>query len=174
MDRPRAIGVLLAAALAVGCGDTKFTAADKKQVQADVMALMNATIEADVETLLRYTHPRVAELAGSPAALREVLEKGLAAFKSVNLQLESITFPDEPEFFKTENNEYAIVPVKTILVISGKRIGGQTFQLGVRSIGDKQWKYVDGGKLSDATMRAKLFPDFPSDRKLPTTSQKQL
>jgi hypothetical protein len=159
--------LLLSAAVSGGCRDEppKAVEARPEVVKADVGKIQQAFNDGDVETVLAFTHPRLIEEFGGRERVRAELKTAMDDLRG-KLSFESLTFPAEPTFATGSTNQFALVPMRTVISVSGRRVEGLSFQLGVRRIGQTEWKYVDGSKLDLPKLR-KLFPDFPNDVPLP-------
>lgn len=146
---------------------------DIDRVQQDVKAISLATYSADVDGVLRYTHPTVIKMLGGMEAARRTLQETSVKFKSVGLRLESLMFPRPPEFLDGGGRRFAVVPTLSIISASGQRVESLNFLLGVVEPNTSQWTYVDGSRINKAIVQ-KLFPGFPASYEFPATYRKKL
>jgi hypothetical protein len=151
----------------------KDSGVDGRAVQEDVRTLTNALDQGNVDTLIRYTHPKIITMMGGEAQARAVLSQAMSKFAALGMKRESLTFPAEPTILRGGTHEFAIVPTMTVLAAAGQRVESLNFQLGVREIGAGNWTYVEGSRVNKGNVRS-LFPDFPSDYEFPPTYQKKL
>lgn len=147
--------------------------ADADQVRSDVRALSNAVFAADIDTVLRYTHPSILEAMGGEDAARAALGPALESFRSGGMTLESLEFPEEPTFVAGKDNDYALVPTRSIFSSDGRKILSTNFQFGIRPKGGDAWTYVEGSRVSPELLTA-LFPDFPKDTAMPPVAREPL
>ena len=150
---------------------TDFTA-ETPQIQKDVKAMSIAGATGDGETYIEYLHPKVFE--GRIGSKKVVLETMLV-LKPLLQELGAVTggafqtkveFPKPPTYLPVEQTDFAIVPVR---IETGNNLFNttmNTFFVGVRSVGQTDWKYVDGMKLDQRAIKD-MFPDFPLDQPLP-------
>jgi len=100
--------VVLAALLGIdaGPGAAKDDNAAAAQVQKDMALMVNALYEGDIETLLRFSHPRMVELAGGENVLRPGVEAVIRRTRELGMRLESFSFPEPPQFFESDARRY--------------------------------------------------------------------
>ena len=91
-----ALAVLIA--LAVGALAVSPESQDPTVVQRDVRRANDALYSGDIDTLLRYTHPRIIELMGGKDRARETLKESLKIVSE--MRVEKLSFPDAPRFSK--------------------------------------------------------------------------
>ena len=165
--------VVLASVVSLGAGATVEQDAEAKRVQEDVKAIANALYAGDVDTVLRFTLPMIIEAQGGMEKTRATLQPVLDKFKSVNMKLESLTFPKPPEFLQDGDRRFAIVPTLSVISGNGQKVESLNFQLGVLEKGSTQWHYVEGSRVNAENVQI-LFPGFPKDYKFPETYRKKV
>jgi hypothetical protein len=139
--------------------------AEKERLERDVRRIFTATFDGDVETILQCTHPKVNEMKGGMQEARSTVQAAVRK-RSADITFEPVEFTQEPVFLTSSSNEFAIIHVRLTALKDGKKIDNDTYQLAVRPLGTDEWKYIDGSGLADDIVQ-QLFPDFPSDYKLP-------
>jgi len=127
----------------------------------------------DVDTALAYLYPKLIELLGGSAKVRNSLQKQLAEFQNSQITMESLTFPEAPTFLKSATHQFAIVPTKYILTMKGMRMENMSYLIAVRDIGSVGWTFVDTS-ANDIQRIRKVLPDFPEDYKIPRSSRRRL
>jgi hypothetical protein len=144
------------------------------QVQKDVLRIVNALHEGDIETLLRFSHPRMVELAGGEKSLRPALEAFVRHLQGLGMRLESFTFPQPPQFFEGDGRRYATIP--TLSIVSSKtgvKAESLNFQFGILENGASEWKYVEGSRMNEQVGRL-MFGSFPAAIKFPQIYRRKL
>ncbi|ANM28388.1 hypothetical protein ABI59_00225 [Acidobacteria bacterium Mor1] len=169
-NRNCALLVVMIVACALG---TSALAGDAETVQADVRKIADAAYQRDVETTLAYTHPKILEIMGGPEGARKVMNDLFNQMGDIKMTLESMTFPDPPQFIAGAENEYVIVPTLSVVSVGGQKLRSVNFQFGSRPKGGSGWKYVEGSRVSPQLLAA-LFPDFPADHKLPEVARERM
>jgi len=149
------------------------SAEEVRIVQADVRSLLNAVHTGDIDTLIRYTHPKILVMLGGESNARTALKEAMAKTREVGISLESLAFPAEPTFLRGDKHEFVIVPTKSIMTAMGQRVESLDYLFGAREIGTAKWTYVEGSRINSGNVRS-LFPDFPSDFAFPLCHQKEL
>ena len=160
---------------AKGARAAELQLAEKDRVQADIRSILNAGYSGDLDTILRFTNPKLVEMMGGKDQAKVVLAAPLAQIQSAGISIESLNFPQDPTFFETRANQYVIV--HTLMVANlgnGQRAESVGYQLGVRPLGTTEWTYVDGKGLTKANAVTTILPDFPRGQSLPPTSLKRL
>lgn len=144
-----------------------------EQVQGDLRNVREATVTGDIDTVLRYAHPKLIELAGGQQEFVTVVERQLSEMKNSQVSFSELTFPSPPEFIQTRDRLYAVVPQQFVMSVPAAGIETKSFQLGVLEKGSSQWTYIDVSKFDRETLE-EWFPDFPADYTFPEVSMKQL
>ena len=126
-----------------------------------------------MDTVLRFTHPKIIELQGGLPATRSAVQQAVLMLKSINMQLESLSFPKKPEFLEGGGRRFAIVPTLTIVSSNGQRVESLNFQLGVLEPKASQWVYVEGSRINRENVQI-LFPGFPTAYEFPSFYRRKL
>ena len=152
---------------------SEFIQANLNRVRADVRAINQAAAEGNMSMVLDYTSPKLIEYMGGRARAELALSTVYLNMRSVNLRFESLSFPEPPRFLETNENYYAIVPVKSIMTANGQRIEIFRYQLGILKKGTLAWKYIDGSGTNKRLLRT-LVPDLPPDVEFPKIPERRL
>jgi hypothetical protein len=142
-------------------------------VQQDVIDLSKAVFEGDIDTIVRFTHPAVIELAGGEDALRRTLKDAVQTFASAGMKLESLKFPSVPTFLEGGGHRFVIVPTLSVTLVNGQRVESLNFQIGWFDAAASQWKYIEGSRVNADNVQ-QLFPGFPQDFEFPSIYRKRL
>lgn len=147
-------------------------AAETPQIQKDVEVMSIAGAIGDGETYVKYVHPKVfAQRVGSEEKVLEamtvlkLIQQDVGTLFGGEFQTK-VEFPKPPTYLPGKQTEFAIVPVQ---IDTGNNLVNttmNTFFVGVRDVGESEWKYVDGMKLDQRAIKD-MFPDFPLDQPLP-------
>jgi hypothetical protein len=146
---------------------------DVEVVQADVRKNANAVYQGDIDTVLAYTHPKIIGMMGGVTRAKTVLTGTLSQIQTMGMTLESLTFPAEPTFLKSDANHFVIVPTKSIVVAAGQRLESLNYQFGIRAVGTTNWTYIEGSRINQENVGT-LFPDFPADYEFPPFYRRKL
>ncbi len=153
-------------------GEPQNISAEEEQIRKDIEEWAKSAVDGDTKTFFKLAHPRAFERR---IGLKEETAKQLKAWKEVRDKLDGRTgmkfsynmeYPQPAIFIKSSVHEFAIVPC--VIIVDTKLIVSKThtFQLGVREIGEKKWRYLDGSKLDQGDIRD-YFEDFPKEQPLP-------
>lgn len=169
---------LFLASVPVGCGPgqvpppTGALASEDQVVQEDVRKIMTAVYQADVATVLGYTHPKIIELMGGASRAEATLKTVLSQFQALNMKVDSLTFPAAPDFLETAKNRFVIVRTKIVVSANGQRAESLNYQFGIQEKGTSTWKYIEGSRINNENVRS-LFPDFPPHYQFPEIYRKK-
>jgi hypothetical protein len=128
---------------------------------------------ADVETVMRYTHPSVIAMLGGKQSARKMVQDAVLFIKSTGLRVESLTFPRPPDVLEAGGRRFAVIPTLSILSTNGQRRESLNFQLGVLEPNSTDWTYVEGSRLTKENVQS-LFPGFPASYRFPPFYRKKL
>ena len=146
---------------------------DAGRVQQNVKMLIDALYNAEVETVIRYTHPTIIAMQGGVESTRKAIRDLVVKMKSAGMRVESLTFPKPPEFLEGGGRRFAVVPTLSIISGNGQRSESLNFQLGVLDPGSTEWTYVEGSRLTKENVQT-LFPGFPASYEFPPFYRKKL
>jgi hypothetical protein len=147
----------------------RLTANELLQIYGDLRRYHAASVASDAETVISVAHPRWIDAIGGPDAVRQEIA---ALGWSQHAARRCIPFRDvrfgSPTLIRRREHDFVIVPHVCEFNTPGQRIEAKGFDVAVR---DKHgdWRYVGGELLTEAQL-CSLFPDFPSQERLPSKS----
>lgn len=159
--------VVLAATAAPAFSD------ELEPVQRDVKELLQAMYRGDLDTVLRFSHPKAIETLGGPSVARAAMEMAIQHILDIGMTLEAFSFPRPPEYVEGIERRFAIVPTLSIMAAQGQRIESLNYQFGVLEPGADGWTYLEGSRINQQNVRG-FFPDFPADYVFPEFYRKRL
>jgi hypothetical protein len=142
-------------------------------VQRDVQAVIRSLYRGEIDTVLRYTHPTILQQLGGPEQARRVLADAITKLSRSGMKIEAFSFPQPPQFFEGGGRRFVFVPTLSIISNKDARVESLNFQLGILDPGTKEWKYVEGSRLTTENVQI-FFPGFPKDRPFPRLYRKKL
>jgi hypothetical protein len=157
----------------MSCGLSAQTARDADRVQEDVRTMVYALHDGDVDTVLRFTAPRVIEQSGGPENVRRALRAAAQLSQQSGMQIESFRFPEAPAFVEGGGRRFALVPTLQVVSARGQKVESLNFQLGILEPGAQHWVYVEGSRLTPQNIQA-VAPGFPVDYELPPFYRRRL
>lgn len=147
-------------------------AVDSARVQEDVKTLIYALHDGDVDTIIRFTPPKVIEMSGGVDTMKHVLQSVSQGLREMGTQIQMFTFPEPPTFLEGGGRRFAVVPTLQLLTAKGQKVESLNFQLGILEQGGTQWVYVEGSRLNKQNIQT-LFPGFPADYAFPPFYRKK-
>ena len=143
------------------------------RAQEDVRTMLRAVDEGDVETTLRFTHPKVVQLLGGRDGARLTLQRVAATLKESETRRESLSFPSPPTCLSAGGHRFSIVPTLAVISVKDVRFESLNYQFGVAEPGESVWTYIEGSRVNSNTVHV-LFPEFPKGYEFPPTYRKRM
>lgn len=165
----RLLSMLAAWALALSAVGVE----DSGAVRRDIDQMTEAFKNNDLEVIIEMTYPPMLEAMGGKEAALAAVRDFLNTAAAKSYQFHSFEAAEPFVYLSGTDFEYVIVPFALVAEVQELKIRSEGYQLGVKKKEAKDWKYVDGQKLNDATFE-KYFPDFPDRSKLPPIRKKVL
>jgi hypothetical protein len=125
------------------------TEAEAESLRADVAALTAAAENGEAEVLIARIHPSAYTLAGGPDAFASITRQSLKQLLQSGVKFVSSEVGDPTETYPAGEEEICFVPRTAIMELEGKRMRAVTFMIAIRQIGGTDWKYLDGGGVSN-------------------------
>jgi len=146
---------------------------EAKLVQHDVDAIIRAIYRGDLDTVLEFTHPAIIQTLGGKSAARAAMAQTAQQIDRLEMKVESLSFPAQPDFLEGGGRRFVIVPTFMILATKTQRLESRNFQFGVLEPGSPRWTYIEGSRLTKDNVQ-KLFPGFPPNYEFPPCSRNVL
>ncbi len=162
----RGIPLLIVAVAAFSTAATAQVSKKAEMVRQKAQQSSDALVNGDVETMVRFTHPKVVELMGGREKMAAVVRKGMAEMNAGGTKIVSAKPEPPAEFVRMGTEEVAVVPFTLVMKVPGATLTQKTFLLGISSGQGKSWTFIDGAGLDDESIK-KVLPDFPTQVKLP-------
>ncbi|MBP2833829.1 hypothetical protein J8281_16660 [Aquimarina sp. U1-2] len=138
----------------------------KKQAERDAKATSQASIDRNLSTILKYTHPKVYKAYGEQQ-LMETMNDIFRTMDAQKIKIVNATV-DEVTDVKKENKEYrCLVTTTTEMDFSGRLVTLKSSLFGFYNNKKEQWYFVESNKLLDDPETKKLFPKFKTDIDIP-------
>jgi len=150
--------VVLSSSLSARADDQK---AILKACKTQAQLTSTATVKADWETTLRYTHPKLIERVGGREAMLKYLKEQRS---TVSFELISLTVSGPTTLARSGNQLWAVVPQKGVFKVDRDTFEQATYMIGISENAGRDWWFVDGLGIEQLG----LTP--PPDFKIPKTS----
>lgn len=138
------------------------------EVQADIRQRMQALHTGDVDTLLRYM-PEESKRSAGEGGPRQLILNGIETIRALNVELESVEFPDPPKFAQTSERLFVLVPFTFVMRSRDrdKRVRIDDCSTGVLEKGASNFVYIERSMQIDELRRR--YPDLPDNYRYPET-----
>ncbi len=138
----------------------------KKQAARDAKATSQASIDRNLSTILKYTHPKVYKAYGE----KQLMDTMDEIFRTMDAQKIKIVSSkvNEVTDVRKENREYrCLVKTTTEMDFNGRLVTLKSSLFGFYNDKKDQWYFVESNKLLDDPETKKLFPRFRTDIEIP-------
>lgn len=138
----------------------------KKNALRDAKATTQASIDRNLSTILKHTHPKVYKAYGE----KKLMDTMDEIFRTMDAQKIKIVSSkvDEVTDIRKENREYrCLVKTTTDMDFNGRSVILKSSLFGFYNDKNDQWYFVESNKLIDDPETQKLFPKFKTDIEIP-------
>jgi len=137
---------------------------DEREID-DVMAKLETSFkDNDYAYLFVVMYAPVVERMGGKEQGVLAAQAIVAQMKQQQMVMVSWKAKKPYQYIRGESRTYAVIPYESVLIIAGKRLRQESYQLGIKAAGSN-WQFVNGDTLNPELFR-EFFPDFPSSAKL--------
>lgn len=138
----------------------------KKQALRDAKMLSQASLKKDVNTLLKFTHPKISKKFGTEQLRNDINQ----VFKTMTAQKIKIVSSeiDELTEIKKEKKEYRCLVKNTIKMdFSGRSVTLKSSLFGFYDKRKEQWYFIESNKLLDDAETKNIFKNFETEIEIP-------
>ncbi len=138
----------------------------KKTATRDAQATVQASVDRNLSTILKYTHPTVFKAYGEQK-LMETMDEIFRTMDAQKIKIKDFKI-DEVTEVKKEGNQYRSLVKNTInMDFNGRSVTLKSSLFGFYNKKKAQWYFVESNKLLDDPDTKKLFPKFKTDIEIP-------
>ncbi|GAA4279551.1 hypothetical protein [Aquimarina mytili] len=138
----------------------------KKYALRDAKATSQASIDRNLSTMLKYTHPSIFKKYGE-RKLMDTMDEIFRTMDAQNIKIISSEI-DEVADIKKEGKEYRSLVKNTIkMSFSGRSVTLKSSLFGFYDKKKEQWYFVESNKLLDDPETKEIFPKFKTDIEIP-------
>jgi hypothetical protein len=141
-------------------------AQDTAKVRHDAEAMMQATINGDFKTVIKYSYPPLLKSVGGEDKMIAYLEKSLADMKSRNTIVKAVEIGPPGVIVKSRKKLYSVVPEKVSIQSNGVLVYVNSTLVGISYNNGVDWCFIDTGNLSDKQIK-QIFPDVYDKLSIP-------
>lgn len=141
------------------------TAQTKVEKAADNFAKYSK--DGDIKDLLKLYHPLVINDLGGEKKAKEILENNFKFLKEEGISVESNSVSEPVFYLKGASQEYALVPFKTVLDVSGNKTTINNYLFGISDTGAEDWKFINTGNYPEEKLM-ELFPEIQGKFEIPS------
>ncbi len=138
----------------------------KETALRDAKATSQASIDRNLSTILKHTHPKISKAYGEKK-LMDTMDEIFRTMDAQKIKILSSKI-DEVTDIKKERKEYRCLVKNTILMdFNGRPITLKSSLFGFYNKKKSKWYFVESNKLLDDPDTQKLFPNFKTDIEIP-------
>lgn len=144
-----------------------------KKVKTEAANSATALFNGDLDTVLRYTHPHIAEAAGGTEHLLSMLKQTLQSLSDEGTKLEHVEILQPYNLKQHADWLICLVPIHTVLNIADKRITTTGHLLAISEDQGTVWTFVDLASFRKDSLW-QLFPNLTDAFEIPEKSQPRI
>ncbi|GAA4109505.1 hypothetical protein GCM10022393_06130 [Aquimarina addita] len=138
----------------------------KKSALKDAKALSEASMEKDVNTIVKYTHPKIAKKYNEKQ-LREGIEEVYRTMSAQKIKIISSKV-DKLADIRKEGKEYRCLVTNTIKMdFNGRKVTLKSSLFGFYNKKEDQWHFIESDKLLNDPETKDIFSDFKTEIDIP-------
>ncbi len=139
----------------------------KKQALIDAKLTAKATLENDLKTVLKYTHPNVIEASGGIDVLLPLLEDTFKKMKEEGFIFKKADIDFVSDIVREQDEYRCYVRNHNEMVVNGTTIKATSYLLGFYLEDKKHWVFVEADKMTSKQHKDLFFPDFKTSMNIP-------
>jgi hypothetical protein len=144
------------------------TAAEAESLRAEVAAITTAVERGDAEGLIKLTHRSLKDFIGGPEAFAQITRQSVEKLRQSGVKFVSSEVGNPTQTYPAGDEEVCFVPRISVMEIEGRQARSTTFMIAIRSMGRKDWSYLDGAGLrKHPELLYKLLPQLERGISLP-------
>ncbi|WP_103865106.1 hypothetical protein [Aquimarina sp. I32.4] len=138
----------------------------KKFAIRDAKATSQASINRNLNTILKYTHPEISKAYGEKQ-LKDTMDEIFRTMDAQKIKIISSEINEITEI-KKEKKEYRCLVKNTVKMdFNGRSVTLKSSLFGFYNKKKSQWYFVESNKLIDDPQTKELFPNFKTDIEIP-------
>lgn len=139
----------------------------KKQALLDAKLTAKATLENDLKTVLKYTHPKIIEVSGGIDVLLPLLEETFKKMKEEGVIFKKADIDFVSDIVREQDEYRCYVRNHNEMVINDTTIKSTSYLLGFYLEEKKHWVFIEADKMSSKQHKDLFFPDFKTSMDIP-------
>lgn len=148
-----------------------FAIESKAQVYLDSLnkqgnEMVNAAVNGDYKTLLKYTHPKIIKIMGGNDQALITLKQTMNALKEQNFIIQKAGIGKIVQMIKTKKNFQCIIPQTVTLKLQNKTAESNNFLFAISYNNGLRWYFLDTGGASENQIR-KIFTEMDKNLIIP-------
>jgi hypothetical protein len=180
---------LFVALLMVGCGESSTSSAGSKslsesevlEIKQELDSMFTMVQRGDFSFLFEKTHEAAHDLSGGRENFEAEALEGLKVLAETEVKFLGFEIGTPTRLYPAGKYELCFVPKIQTFVIKEQKYRGTGFMIAARTVGEKEWKYLDGEILREARQDgfqsydiSDLFPNIDPDIEMPPNKLERL
>ena len=99
-------------------------------IKSQAEKVVTSVFEGKYDTLIKYTHPRVTELAGGKEAMLKIIKTQMEIFEKQDMTIDKIEIGDSIVSKIYKNEYHALVPKIMTMTVQGQKIMMKSYMFG--------------------------------------------
>ena len=145
-----------------------YSQADKATIKLQAQEIAKATIEADWETVINYTYPKITQLMGGKEQMVQFISNSIAQQQIV---FESAVIGDPGEIYRTgDTHLFSLVPQTLVLKTPNAKLKTEGYLLAVSEDRGQRWYFIDTAQLTMENVQS-MLPNYNMELVIPPKKQ---
>ncbi|UZO81834.1 hypothetical protein NBT05_05055 [Aquimarina sp. ERC-38] len=142
----------------------------KALAQSQAQQVLDATIDQDAPTLLRFTHPKILKKYGKKE-LKGLITDVFKAMEEGHIRIEKSEVTEVSELVKEQGEYRCLVKNQIRMSASNQIVAIKSAMIGFYDDGNQQWNFIESSKLTKDPETQNLFSDFKTSLEIPEDEQ---
>jgi len=138
----------------------------EKHAMRDAKATTQASIDRNLSTILKYTHPKIQKTYGEKK-LMEAMDEIFRTMDAQKIKILSSKVDEITDIKKEKKQYHCLVKTITEMDFNGRSITLKSSLFGFYDSKKSQWNFVESNKLLDDPETIKIFPKFSTEIEIP-------
>lgn len=145
-------------------------AQDIAKMKSTAQLLLDATMKADYQTLLKYTYPKAIALGGGMEKMTETIKTGMKQMAASGVSFHRANLLEPGKIYKAGKELHCVLPHTIIMKIDRGYLTATGSLLCISADGGKNWTYLSAGNIGKDRIK-KMLPNIHPDMVIPAQTE---
>lgn len=140
-----------------------------RNAKRDANACATALKDGDYKGMVQYMPAKLSNMLGGAEGMRKMIEAGKKGKDGSGMQILETTIGEPGAIKKDGERHLTLVPQTNLIKVTGGRITGEGWLLGISDDGGRNWVFVDSAKMHDERFK-QVFPELAGKMEAPSVA----